>query len=235
MKKKIQILIKNAFVKIPIYDANQNNLRNRILSKKNKFEKNKFVVSALNDVNLNLFEGDKVGLVGDNGSGKTTLLRLCAGAYRPELGVCKIDGKITSLIDITMGFDDDATGYENIILKGLLLNKKPKDLKTQFSKIEEISELNEFLHLPLRTYSSGMRMRLAYAIAVLDVPEILIMDEWVSAVDKNWLESQNNIFERFVKMSKIVMLASHQHTLLRKYCNRFLRLENGKVEEINKI
>ena len=143
-------------------------------------------------------------------------------------------GKITSLIDVNMGFDDDATGYENVILKGLLLNKTPNELKKFFPKIEEISGLNEFLNLPLRTYSSGMRMRLAYSIAVIDTPEILIMDEWISAVDKNWLESRNNIFEKFLSSSKIVMIASHSNDLLKKYCNRFLKLKNGNVEEIKK-
>ena len=232
---KIKIEIQNASVKIPIYDANHQSLRTRILSKRNNFEKNRFIVSALNNVSLKLFEGDKVGILGDNGSGKTSLLKLCSGAYIPDIGKCIIKGKITSLIDVNMGFDDDATGYENVILKGLLLNKTPNELKKSFPKIEEISGLNEFLNLPLRTYSSGMRMRLAYAIAVMDIPEILIMDEWISAVDKNWLESRNNIFERFLSSSKIVMIASHSNDLLKKYCNRFLKLTNGCIEEIKKI
>ena len=232
MKKEIKIEIENAYVKIPIYDANQNSLRNRILSKRSNFEKNQFIVSALNDVNLKLYEGDKIGLLGVNGSGKTTLLRLCE--HRPELGTCIIKGKVTSLIDITMGFNDDATGYENIILKGLMRNKNPKELKILFSKIEDISGLNEFLNLPLRTYSSGMRMRLAYAIEVLNIPEILIMDEWVSAVDENWLKSKNNLFEKFINSSKIVMFASHNKTLLRKYCNS-LSLENGYIKKIDNI
>ena len=150
MKKENKIEIENAYVKIPIYDANQNSLRNRILSKRSNFEKNQFIVSALNDVNLKLYEGDKIGLLGVNGSGKTTLLRLCAGAYRPELGTCIIKGKVTSLIDITMGFNDDATGYENIILKGLMRNKNPKELKILFSKIEDISGLNEFFEFAVK-------------------------------------------------------------------------------------
>ena len=235
MKKEFKIEINNACVKIPIYDANHSSLRNRILSKKNAFEKNRFVVSALNNINLSLSEGDKVGLVGDNGSGKTTLLRLCAGAYTPEIGTCTIEGNITSLIDITMGFDDDATGYENIILKGLFLNKTPNQLKPFFPKVEKISGLNEFLNLPLRTYSTGMRMRLAYAIAVLNIPEILIMDEWVSAVDKNWLENRNNLFDNFLKECKILLIASHNHTLLKKHCNRFLLLKNGQIKEVKNI
>lgn len=230
-----KIEIRNASVKIPIYDANHQSLRTRILGKRNNFEKNRFIVSALNNVNLKLFEGDKVGLLGDNGAGKTSLLKLCAGAYIPDIGECIIKGKITSLIDVNMGFDDDATGYENVILKGLLSNKKPTELKKFFPKIEEISGLNEFLNLPLRTYSSGMRMRLAYAIAVIDIPEILIMDEWISAVDKNWLESRKNIFEKFLSSSKIFMIASHSDDLMKKYCNRFLKLTNGNVEEIKKI
>ena len=138
MKTKIEI--RNASVKIPIYDANHQSLRTRILSKRNNFEKDRFIVTALNNVNLKLFEGDKVGILGDNGSGKTSLLKLCSGAYIPDIGECITKGKITSLIDVNMGFDDDATGYENVILKGLLLNKTPNELKKFFRRLKKFQD-----------------------------------------------------------------------------------------------
>ena len=128
-------------------------------------------------------EGERVGLIGHNGSGKTTLLRTLSGVYAPVRGELKVQGKIASLLDVSMGLDPDATGFENIYLRGILDGLKPARIRSKIDEIADFSELGDYLNLPVRTYSSGMMLRLAFAISTSVEADILIMDEWLSVGD----------------------------------------------------
>src|SRR5262249_12210205 len=137
---------------------------------------NTMTVNALQDIDLKLIEGDRLGIVGHNGAGKTTLLRLLAGVYRPTRGRRIVEGKISSLFEIGLGFEGDATGWETIAYRGYLQGETPKSIQAKRMEIAEFSELGKFLHMPIRYYSSGMVIRLAFAIATAMDPEILLID-----------------------------------------------------------
>src|SRR5262249_25648381 len=134
-------------------------------------------VHALTDLNLSAKEGDRVGIIGHNGAGKTTLLKMLAGVYPPTQGTCHVEGSICSLFDITLGLEQDGTGWENIEYRSYLQGEPPAGLKAKMDGIGEFSELGEFLNFPVRNYSAGMRMRLAFSIATAANPEILLIDE----------------------------------------------------------
>ena len=229
MKKKVSINLKNVSVNIPIFDVNSRSLRNTFINFKQSRNNKSIIINALKDINIQISEGDRLGVIGNNGSGKTTFLRVCAGAIEPDVGEVKISGRVTSLIDIGFGLEEDATGYENIILKGLYLKRSPNFSKKLFGSIEKISDLGNFLNLPIRTYSSGMRMRLAYAIASAEEPQILIMDEWLSVGDKEWIAKMSSKIDSFVFSSAIFILASHNEELIYQLCNKIIYLDNGNL------
>lgn len=236
MNKDIFIKLDNVSVQIPIFDATSRSIRNSFFY--NPFEKNNnlkqelIIVEALKNISLSIYKGDRIGIMGKNGSGKTTFLRVCCGAMVPTEGKIKISGLVTPLIDISLGLEEDATGYENIILKGLYLKRSPSFSKKLFDKIEKKANLGNFLNLPIRTYSSGMKMRLAYAIATAHESEILILDEWISVGDSEWMERNAEDVNRFINSSDIFVFGSHDKDMIKKYCNRVLYIDNGIITEI---
>ena len=188
-------------------------------------------VRALSHVNLELRPGDRVGLWGHNGAGKTTLLRVLAGAYAPTHGRVEIEGNVTSLIDLALGMELEATGYENIALRLMMMGRDPRFAQRITEEVETFSGLGEFLDLPIRTYSSGMLMRLAFAISTAVEPEILLMDEWLSVGDEEFVAKAEVRLERLLECTQILVVASHSRELLERRCNRVLRLEHGEVNE----
>jgi ABC-type polysaccharide/polyol phosphate transport system ATPase subunit len=145
-------------------------------------------IIALNNVSLDLEAGDRVALIGHNGAGKTTLLRVMAGIYEPSRGRALVDGRISPIFDVQLGMDKEATGYENIALRGLLLGMTRSEIDASTEDIANFSELGPFLNMPLHTYSTGMALRLAFAISTSIEPEILLLDEWIGAGDKSFIE-----------------------------------------------
>jgi len=186
-------------------------------------------VRALNDVSLDIENGDRVGLIGANGAGKTTLLRVLAGIYFPSRGELYSSGKISALLDASVGLNAEATGRENIILRGMYMDIHPREMRARVDKIVEFTELGPYIDMPARTYSSGMMVRLGFAISTCMPAEILIMDEWLSAGDIRFLEKAQRRMEQFVGGSSILVLASHSPELLRKWCNRGIMLQNGRI------
>jgi len=186
-------------------------------------------VRALNDVSLDIENGDRVGLIGANGAGKTTLLRVLAGIYFPTRGKLYSSGKISALLDASVGLNAEATGRENIILRGMYMDIHPRDMRARVDEIVEFTELGPYIDMPARTYSSGMMVRLGFAISTCMPAEILIMDEWLSAGDIRFLEKAQRRMEQFVGGSSILVLASHSPELLRKWCNRGIMLQNGRI------
>lgn len=186
-------------------------------------------VTALDSLNFEFSQGDRVGLIGHNGSGKTTLLRVLSGVYAPTRGDLIVHGKIASLLDVSIGLDPDATGFENIYLRGILDGLRPKTIRDKTDDIAEFSELGEYLNLPVRTYSSGMMLRLAFAISTSVEADILIMDEWLSVGDADFSAKAAIRLESLVDKASILILASHSPELIARVCNRQIQLVHGKI------
>lgn len=187
-------------------------------------------VRALDDVSFRLGKGARVGLVGKNGSGKTTLLRVLAGIITPDEGEVEIEGRATNLININLGTKDDASGHRNITLQGLAHGRSRAEIEEQRARIAEFSDLGAFLDLPVNTYSSGMRMRLSFAIATAFRPEILLLDEWLSAGDESFRRKASQRMARFVEHAGILVMASHSKSLLEANCETAIWLDEGKVQ-----
>jgi lipopolysaccharide transport system ATP-binding protein len=193
--------------------------------------KNHLSIRALDCINLEVKAGDKLGLLGHNGSGKSTLLKVMAQVYWPTSGVLKARGKVTSLLDLTLGMEMEATGYENIFLRGAILGVKPNEIKKTVSDIAEFSGLGDYLRLPIRTYSSGMLVRLGFSISTAFPADIILMDEWLGVGDAQFQEEANNRLNEMTSKASILVLASHSPELIKKACNRCVRLEHGKIIE----
>jgi len=187
------------------------------------------VVRALDHVSFEIREGDRVGLVGHNGSGKTTLLRVLAGAYEPVAGTLEVRGHVASMLNIWLGMDLDATGEENIFLRGTIMGLRRREVDRLTAEIAEFAELGEYLYLPLRTYSSGMAMRLAFAVSTSVSADIILMDEWLSVGDHAFAERAQARLRRLVDQAKIMVLASHDASLIDSMCNRVITLDHGAI------
>jgi ABC-type polysaccharide/polyol phosphate transport system ATPase subunit len=192
-------------------------------------------VRALNDVTLDIEDGDRVALIGANGAGKTTLLRVLAGIYSPTRGEYYSSGRISALLDASLGLNPDGTGRENITLRGIHMSIHPREMRSRVDEIVEFTELGAYIDMPARTYSAGMLVRLGFAISTSLPAEILLMDEWLSAGDARFLEKAQQRMEQFVGSSSLLVLASHSIDLLRKWCNRGIMLENGRIAASGKI
>ena len=220
---------------IPIFNAKGRSLTSRILEaatggKLDADPHGMVLVRALANVNLELKDGDRIGLIGNNGAGKSTLLRVLSGAFVPTSGTAITEGSIGSLIDISLGINPEASGTENIFIRGALLGLSKSEVNAKLEEIVEFAELREFIELPVRTYSSGMQFRLAFAVSTIVRPEILLMDEWLSVGDESFKVKASERLTTVVDTSKILVLASHSRELLEKVTNKVLWLEHGEVK-----
>lgn len=186
---------------------------------------------ALHDVSFELTSGDRLALIGANGAGKSTLLRVLAGSRVPDEGSVEMVGQSTSLVNINVGIQQDATGHRNITLRGLVAGKSMEEIEERRGWIAEFSELGHFLDLPFRTYSSGMRMRLNFAIATAFTPEILLMDEWLSAGDASFRAKATERMRELVADAAILVFASHNAQMLKANCSTAIWLENGQIRQ----
>jgi ABC-type polysaccharide/polyol phosphate transport system ATPase subunit len=187
-----------------------------------------FVIHALSNIDLVLEEGDRVCIIGHNGAGKTTLLRLAAGIYPPSSGRVEVQGKVMALLGQNLAPNPDATGYENIKLIAKLYDWPKERLPEYIRDIEEFTELGEYLSLPARIYSAGMHARLSFAMATIQVPDVLLIDESIGAGDAHFQEKARARTEEFISRAKIMMMASHAIDLCRAMCNKALVVANGR-------
>jgi len=228
-----QIRLDHVSVAFPIYDASSRSLKKRMLGAATggriQSESGPSVVQALDDVTLHFQHGNRVGLVGHNGAGKTTLLRVLAGIYEPGSGTVQVDGHIAPLFDIALGMDPESTGYENIVLRGLYLGLSHDEIRARTGEIAEFTELGPFLDLPIRTYSAGMRMRLAFAVSTSIHPDILLLDEGIGAGDAAFLEKAERRLQEFTDKAAIIVLASHSEQLVSQVCRAAVLMEHGRV------
>ncbi|HEY0309571.1 MAG TPA: ABC transporter ATP-binding protein [Luteimonas sp.] len=187
------------------------------------------VIRALDDVSLSLSRGERLGVVGHNGSGKSTLLRVLAGVYRPQSGRVSSSGPVSGIFNMSIGFRQEATGYRNILLKGLVAGRTRAEIDAAIPAIAEFTELGPYLDMPLHTYSQGMALRLAFAITTTFAHDILVMDEWIGAGDARFQERVIGRMNSFLESAHICVLASHNNALLRRLTDRCIWLEEGRV------
>jgi ABC-type polysaccharide/polyol phosphate transport system ATPase subunit len=228
------ISLRDATVEFPLYTGSSRSLKKELLKvgvrrRTISTRDDRVIVRALDHVSLDLVKGDRVGLVGNNGAGKTTILRVLAGIYEPVGGSFAIEGRVCSLLNVGLGLDPDVSGYENIVLQGMYLGYRPSEMDALVDDIATFTELEAFLNMPVRTYSSGMVLRLAFAVATAVRPEILLMDEWVLAGDGRFMEKARRRIEAFTQKAEILVLVSHSLDILRQWCDRILWLEGGKI------
>lgn len=187
------------------------------------------LVEAIRDVTLTIQSGDRVGLVGHNGAGKSTLLRVLAGIYKPTRGAVSIEGRVGSLLDIGFGIDPEETGWQNLIFVFKMMCRGAERRAALIDDVAEFTELGEFLHMPVRTYSTGMQMRLSFGIATAMSPNILLMDEMISAGDASFYAKAQLRLQKMTESADILVLASHSTELIKSWCNKVAWLEKGAV------
>lgn len=227
----------NLVVEFPVYNTRHRSIKNTVLRAATggriaSDAGGHVRIRALDDVSFEFHEGDRIGIQGHNGAGKSTLLRVLAGCYEPISGTLVTKGRIASLLDISTGFDGESTGYENIFLRGLVMGLTPKQIRDRTDEIAEFSELGEYMDMPLRTYSSGMVMRLAFSISINVGGEILLMDEWLAVGDAEFGQKSQKRLNELVERTPILVLASHSEELLQQVCTKRYRLSHGKIENM---
>ncbi len=228
------ITLEHVGLDLPIFDVSGQSLKKRVLraGRRNRIAEDNegvVIVRALDDVSFRLEAGDRLGLIGANGAGKSTLLRVMAGIYPPTAGTVRTQGKTVPLLDLALGMDDHSTGRQNIRLRGLLLGMSDKEIRAKTEEIAEFTELNDYLDLPLRTYSTGMRVRLAFAVSTAVDAQILLLDEVLGVGDARFQERARERLEGLHRRAEIVVIALHSNEAIRKACNKALWLDRGKL------
>jgi ABC-type polysaccharide/polyol phosphate transport system ATPase subunit len=230
------VLLSDASVHFPVFNSVSRGLINTIFRyKKNELNRIQAslgaapVVMALNKINLFIEEGDKIGLLGRNGAGKSTLLRVLAGIYEPTDGSVFIQGDVSSLTDIMLGMDPDSSGAENVSLRASILGLNKKRLDVLTEDVYKFTELGEHFFFPIRTYSTGMLLRLAFAVSTAIRPDILVMDEMIGAGDLHFRERARERLLSMLAEVKILILASHDVSIIRQFCNRAIILDAGRI------
>ncbi|MFM0043750.1 ABC transporter ATP-binding protein [Paraburkholderia sediminicola] len=234
------IELKGATLDLPIYDVRGRSLKKQVmrLGRRNTIAEDNdgvVVVRALDNIDVRFESGDRIGLIGPNGAGKSTLLRTLAGIYSPSVGTVNSEGKIVPLLDISLGMDENSTGLQNIRLRGLLLGMTDEEIRTKQQEIAEFCELGDYLDLPLRTYSSGMRVRLAFAVSTAVDAEILLLDEVMGVGDASFMHKAKDRLEDLHSRAEIVVLAMHANAEIRRVCNKVLWMERGRVRAFGPV
>lgn len=234
------IHLKNVMVEFPLFNTNSVSFKKnfirmatggRILQDSNQ----NIVVRSLNDISLTIQHGDRVGLIGHNGAGKSTFLRTLAGIYEPNQGDIEVVGKVSSMLDLMYGIEAESTGYENIYMRGLMLGLSRHEIQQKVDEIAEFSCLGDYLSMPVRTYSSGMMVRLAFSISACVQPDILLIDEVFGAGDSDFLIRARERMVSLMSHSRIVVFASHSAELIEEFCNKVLVLNAGCVDYFGPI
>lgn len=227
------LVLENVAVAFPIYGAAATSLTSTlaVAATGGRIGRDTGVttVEALRDVSLSLADGDRLGVVGHNGAGKSTLLQVLAGVYPPTRGTIRRTGTVTSLVNPTFGIERDATGYENILIRGLIQGLGRREITALTPGIAEFSGLGDYLAMPVRTYSTGMLMRLAFSIVTSFRADIVLMDEWLSVGDAEFRERGAVRLRDLIRSTGILVLASHSPELIARECNAVIELAHGGI------
>ena len=229
------INLQDVNIDFPVFNSTGRSLKKRLIhlatgGQLNEDASGVVVVRALENLSFTIQDGERVALLGHNGAGKSTLLRVLSSVYAPTHGTAYIQGKLGSLIDISLGIDPEASGLENIYIRGRLLGMAGSEIKAKTQEIIEYSELGDFIEMPVRTYSIGMHMRLAFTISTTLRPEILLMDEWLSVGDEGFKHKAQARMKEVIQSTRILVLATHSRTLAMNTCTRAIWLEHGKIK-----
>jgi lipopolysaccharide transport system ATP-binding protein len=227
------ILIEGVSVLFPLYHGNARSLKKTVMAaasgRLGEDRQRRVVVQALRDISFNLSGGDRLGLIGANGAGKTTLLRTLAGIYEPVIGRVTVQGSLSALLDASLGMNLELTGRENIMLRGLYNGLSRPAMSRLEEDVAEFAGLGDFLDLPVRIYSSGMVVRLGFALATAIRPEILLMDEWILTGDAEFMERARHRLEEMVRSAEILVLSTHDMNTVKAWCSRVLWLDQGQL------
>ena len=228
------LYLRDVSVEFPIYSGGSRSLKKMLLHSTTQGNlardaSDRITVLALNAITLDIKHGDRLAIIGANGAGKSTLLKVLAGIYAPTAGRVHAEGRVSALLTASVGLNPDATGRENIIIRGMYMDVHPRDMRAHVEEIADFTELGSFIDMPVRTYSSGMMVRLCFAVATSLRPEILLMDEWLAAGDAAFLHKARQRMEDFVAGTSILVLASHAMPLLEEWCNRAILLDQGRI------
>ncbi len=224
-----RIELKNVFLSYPLVHSDSYSLKrwmSRGFDTKTNFEEE---FDALKDLNLTIKDGERVGLIGLNGAGKTTLMKTISGIYKPRSGEMNIHGRVSSILDFATGFEGEMTGVENIYIRGLLLGMDPETILRKTEEIIKFSELGDHVYQPVRTYSAGMFIRLAFATTTSIDPDILVMDEVVGAGDASFQDKAEKRLRNLIERGNVVVMSSHSMGMIKEFCNRVIWLERGVV------
>jgi lipopolysaccharide transport system ATP-binding protein len=230
----VEIRAENLVIEFPIYGSHSRSLKNAALRAATggvlaTDSRDQVVVRAIDGVTFEWRAGDRVGLVGNNGSGKTTLLRAMAGAYEPVQGSLRVEGSVISMLSITLGMEGEATGIENVYMRGVLMGLSKSEIDALTEEVKEFSELGNYIYMPMRTYSTGMMMRLAFAISTSVKADIVLMDEWLSVGDAEFSQKAEARLLKLIENAKILVMATHNLGLVEAVCNRTMHLHQGKI------
>jgi lipopolysaccharide transport system ATP-binding protein len=237
MSHPVSISVSGLSIRFPVYGVDAKSLKKSLArvtvgGKLGSSLAGATEVTALSGLNLELKAGDRLGLIGHNGSGKTTLLRALSGAYEPDEGEIEVHGRIAALLDLNLGIDPSASGYDNIRLRGRIAGLSSREIEARMDEIAEFTGLGPFLAMPVKTYSAGMQARLAFAAATSVEADVLLMDEWIAVGDADFQKLAHKRLLKLVERAGILVLASHESSLLRLYCNKVMRLEGGVASEV---
>lgn len=226
------IELRNLTIHLPIYDADSRILRKVMFRRQTGGEVSSdgpVHIAALRELNIDISKGERVGLVGHNGAGKTTLLRALAGVYAPTGGSIRVDGKVFALLSPGLGMDLEDNGFENIFNIGIMLGMTHGAIENKMDEVAEFTGLGEYLALPVRTYSSGMQLRLAFSVVTLIEPDILLLDEGLGAGDARFAKGASARVDALMERTNILILATHSEGLLSQFCDRAILLEEGRI------
>lgn len=229
----ISLKLDSVSLRFPLYGVDSFSIKKKILTVATggfiSQKENATFINALNNISVTLETGDRLGLIGHNGAGKTTLLKVIAGIYDIDQGQLEVNGSVMPMFDMSLGMDMEASGYENILLRGLMLGFNEKSIRQQMDDIILFTDLGDYLHLPVKMYSQGMLLRLAFAVSTCIRADILLFDEWIGVGDESFRKKAEARLDYLVKNASIIVVATHDLTLLASMCNKALWLEHGSV------
>lgn len=234
------IELRNISVDFPIYNVNARSFKKNFLRMAtggniSKDTHQHVIIRSLNNISLSIQHGDRVGLIGHNGAGKSTLLRLLAQIYEPTAGKMSIKGNVSTMLNLMQGIEVECTGYENIMIRGTILGIPRRTIKMQMQDIAELTGLGDYLAMPVRTYSMGMMVRLAFAITTSVQPEIFLIDEVFGAGDADFMQKAVEKMTSLLNQSSIVVMASHSDELIKEFCTKGLLLECGEIKYFGEV
>jgi len=226
--------LRDVSVDFPIYSGGSRSLKKVLFNRTTQGNlardaRDRITVQALSDITLDIANGDRLAIIGANGAGKSTLLKVLAGIYAPTRGHMHASGRVSALLTPSIGLNPDATGRENVITRGMFMDVHPRQMRDRVDEIADFTELGYYMDMPVRTYSSGMMVRLCFAVATSVRPEILLMDEWIGAGDAAFFAKAQQRMTDFLSATSILTLASHSLPLLQEWCNRAVLLDHGRI------